>query len=75
MADLLPPNRTLLGQALTILEGEQFVDFIKQELKGEMTELDFQTGDVEQIAKQIADFRIQAQALDTFIDKLREYLK
>lgn len=75
MADLLPPNRTLLGQALTILEGEQFTEFIKQELKGELTELDFQSNEVEQIAKQIADFRIQAQALDTFMDKLREYLK
>jgi len=75
MVDLLPPNRTLLGQALAHLEGEQFVEYIKQQLKGEMTELDFQAGDVEQIAKQIADFRIQAQALDTFMDKLREYLK
>lgn len=75
MADLLPPNRTLLGQALTILEGEQFTEFIKQQLKGELTELDFQSGDVKTIAVQIADYRTQAQALDTFMDKLKEYLK
>lgn len=75
MADLLPPNRTLLGQALTILEGEEFTEFIKQQLKGDLTELDFQSSDVGQIAKQIAEYRTQAQALDTFMDKLREYLK
>ena len=75
MADGLPPNRTLLGQALKLLEGEEFTEFIKLQLKGELTELEFQTGDVEQIARQIADYRIQAQALDTFMEKLREYVK
>jgi hypothetical protein len=75
MADLIPPNRTLVKQALDVLEAEGFTEWIKAELKGELTELDFQSGDVGQIATQVAAFRTQAQALDLFMDKLREYIQ
>lgn len=74
MADLNPPIKAKIQQALTILEEEEFTEYIKQQLKGEMAELDYQSTDVEQIAKQIADFRIQAQGLDLFMNKLREYI-
>lgn len=75
MADLFPPNKTLVKQALDVLEAEGFTEWIKTELKGELIELDFQSGDVTQIATQVANFRTQAQSLDLFMDKLREYLE
>lgn len=73
MDELNPPIKAKIQQALNILEEERFTEYIKHQLKGEMTELDFMSGDVETIAAQVADFRIQAQGLDLFIAKLREY--
>lgn len=74
MADELnPPLKAKMLQALNILEEEGFTEYIKQELKGEIAKLDFMSTDVTIIATQVADLRIQAQALDLFITKLREY--
>lgn len=73
MAELNPPIKARVKQALDILEEEQFTAFIKNRLTADLTELDFQSADVENIAKQIADYRLLAQGLDSFMDKLREY--
>lgn len=74
MADPMAPIKAKIQQALTILEEEEFTEYIKHRLKGELTELDYQSTDVATIATQVADFRIQAQALDLFMNKLREYI-
>ena len=74
MGRLICPIKAKIRQALDILEEEEFTEYIKQELKGELAELDYQSTDVATIATQVADFRTQAQGLDLFMNKLREYI-
>lgn len=73
--DFVPPNKAKIKMALDILEEEQFIEHIKQQLTTDLTALEFQTDDVGIIAQQIADYRRQAQGLDSFMDKLKEYTK
>ena len=74
MDDLLPPIKAKVKQALTILEEEGFTEYIKEQTKAAIAQLDFMSTDVQLIATQVAEFRSQAQSLDFFMTKLREYI-
>ena len=73
MADLNPPIKAKIQQALTILEEEEFTEYIKHRIKEKLFELDLVAVDDAVIGSEVADARDQAIKLDWFMNKLREY--
>ena len=74
MADLNPPIKAKIQQALTILEEEEFTEYIKHRIKEKLFELDLVAVDDAVIGSEVADARDQAIKLDWFMNKLREYI-
>lgn len=73
MAELNPPIKAKIQQALKILEEERFVEFKKQTIKDDLFKLDLVTVDVDLIAADVVSARESAQRLDWFLSQLREY--
>ena len=74
MAELNPPIKAKIQQALTILEEEEFTEYIKHRIKEKLFELDLVAVDDAVIGSEVADARDQAIKLDWFMNKLREYI-
>lgn len=71
---MISPNRTLLAQALGILEDQNFVGWVKQGIKERLFELDLVSTEPAEINEQVLQARVEAQKLDNFMNQLREYI-
>lgn len=74
MDKLNPPIKQKVKQALEILEEEGFTEYIKHQIKEKLFELDLVSVDEAMIGSEVLNARDQAQKLDWFMNKLREYV-
>lgn len=75
LADLLPPNKAFIKQALTILEEEGIAEYFKHELKERLFQLDLVAVDPDMISAEVIAARDQALQIDWFMTKLKGYVQ
>lgn len=75
LADLLPPNKAFIKQALMILEEEGIADYFKHELKERLFKLDLVAVDPDMISAEVLSARDQALQIDWFMTKLKGYVQ